>query len=129
MAFSEGLGLTPTKKDSTWYCQVLLQISRLYFVTHNFSWSHIEFLQRKAWVFAYGRVVLQRKGGRELLLSPEYILAQMDRSFFGFMGCMAEGYAKVGLRPCVTEIDIERFCPEQPDPASWWKNKSPKQKQ
>ena len=24
------------------------------------------------------------------------------------MGCMAEGYAKVELRPCVTEIDIER---------------------
>ena len=71
-------------------------------------------------------IVLKRRGGRELLLSPDYILSQCDESHFGDKNDMVKCYAKFGLHPHVTMADIERYCPDEHDP-SWWVNKYRKQ--
>ena len=70
-------------------------------------------------------IVLKRRGGRELLLSPDYILSQCDNLLCG-VADMVECYATAGLRPHVTMADIERYCPEEYDP-SWLANKYHKQ--
>ena len=54
-------------------------------------------------------IVLQRQGGRELLLSPEYIVRQLVESFGDDIVDMAACYSQFGLRPCVTMADIDRY--------------------
>jgi hypothetical protein len=72
------------------------------------------------------KCVLRREGGRELLLSPEYILGQVNEQLGVGHGptdiidvCKEFGsfYAKAGLpRPVITDLDIARYHPERPDP-------------
>ena len=63
--------------------------------------------------------VLRREGGREFLLSPEYILGQVNELVGFVRGIIEFGsfYAKAGLpRPVITDLDIARYHPERPDP-------------
>ena len=73
-------------------------------------------------------IILRRQGGRELLLSPEYILSQcyMYLPVFDDKNDMIVCYAKAGLCPHVTMADIDRYYPEVHDP-TWWVNKYRKQ--
>lgn len=55
-------------------------------------------------------IVLERQGGRELFLSPDYILSQMVESeWCDGLTDMATCYAQFGLRPCITKADIDRY--------------------
>ena len=49
-------------------------------------------------------IILQRPGGRELLLSPDYIVRQLVQSFGDDMVDMADCYSQFGLRPSVTML-------------------------
>ena len=65
------------------------------------------------------KCVLRREGGRECLLSPEYILGQVNELLGADLDCKEFGffYAKAGLpRPVITDLDIARYHPERPDP-------------
>ena len=97
-------------------CSYICTVFPLKMITSNFYMEECGCLP----VVEGMKRVLRREGGREFLLSPEYILGQVNELVgLDVRGIIEFGsfYAKAGLpRPVITDLDIARYHPERPDP-------------